>query len=111
MAWPKLSRQARGYGAAWERVRKMVLARDCGMCQCKHCKASGYPLIANEVDHIVPKVKAQQLGWTQARMDDPSNLQSINSECHKRKTKEDEGRSFQPARSIGVDGFPIEPHT
>lgn len=108
MAWGKESRQARGYGAAWDRIRKVVLARDGGLCQCKHCKASGNPEVAHEVDHITPKVRARAMGWTLEQMDALTNLQAINRECHKRKSKEDEGKTLRPVLTVGLDGFPIE---
>lgn len=108
MAWSKLSRQARGYGAAWDRVRKIVLARDCGLCQCSHCKAAGAIKIATEVDHVVSKAKAAGMKWSAERVDHPSNLQAINSDCHKRKTEEEQGKRLRPKVKIGLDGFPIE---
>ena len=91
------SAASRGYGAEWQRLRKLALARDAGLCQCRHCKASGVIRFATEVDHIVPKAK----GGT----DDTSNLQAINAECHKRKTAEDEGKAHRHA--TGADGWPV----
>lgn len=107
MAWSKESRQARGYGAAWDRLRKTILQRDCGICQ--PCKKQGRIHSANEVDHIVSKAKARAMGWTDAQMDHPSNLQAINHDCHKAKTAADEGRTLKPPPvKIGLDGFPVE---
>lgn len=107
MAWGSTSRQARGYDAAWERIRKVVLARDCGLCQCKRCQDSASPLIATHVDHVLPKAKAKKLGWTRAQMDDPTNLQSLHPECHARKTAEDEGRALKVKVRISADGWPL----
>lgn len=107
MAWSKESRQSRGYGAAWDRVRLVILRRDADQCQCKYCKAALVPEFANEVDHIVPKAKAKAMGWTQAQMDAESNLQAINRECHKRKSKEDEGKTLRPRKVIGPDGWAV----
>lgn len=70
------SRQSRGYGAAWEALRKRILSRDKGLCQV--CQASGRISIAREVDHKVPKA--------QGGTDDDSNLQAICTPCHKAKT-------------------------
>ena len=108
MAWGKESRQSRGYDAAWEKTRKAVLDAACWQCKCPQCRVALVPLPANEVDHIFPKAKAKRLGWTRAQMDAPSNLQAINSDCHKRKTQEDEGKTFKPKVRIGIDGFPVE---
>ena len=67
----------RGYGAAWQRARLRVLARDCGLCQ--PCKRLGHITPnCNEVDHI--RNKAQ--GGT----DDEANLQTICRPCHVAKT-------------------------
>ena len=106
MAWSKLSRQARGYGAAWERVRKVVLARDCGMCQ--PCKRKHMATPGNIVDHVVSKAKAAALRWSQARIDHPDNLQTICKDCHDVKTEEEQGKTKHKAVRIGVDGFPVE---
>jgi len=105
--WPTESRQKRGYGAAWDRLRKFVLKRDGNLCQCKHCKADGQTTIATEVDHIVSRSIAQGLGWSKARTEHPNNLQAINTDCHVRKTQEEQGKTVKPKRYIGLDGFPI----
>lgn len=82
------SRKARGYGSEWERIRKLVLSRDKGLCQ--PCLAEGKYRTARQVDHIVPKAK----GGT----DDDSNLQSICVDCHQRKTQQEakEARRGRP---------------
>lgn len=105
MPWSKLSRQERGYGAEWTKKRLRILERDCGVCQCRHCKAEGRITPANEVDHVVSKANAAKLGWSAQRIDDDANLQAINHDCHKRKTMEDEGRTLKV--KIGLDGFPV----
>ena len=105
--WPTESRHKRGYGAEWDKVRKLVLKRDGHLCQCRHCKASDRTTIATEVDHIVSRATAQALGWSKARTEHPNNLQAINSECHVRKTIEEQGKTVKPKRYIGADGFPI----
>ena len=108
MPWPTTSRQSRGYGAEWDRVRKAVLERDGYLCRCRHCKAEGRTTLATEVDHVVSKAEAKRRGWAQRQTDDPSNLQAINSDCHKRKTIEEQGGGLKPRVRIGLDGFPTE---
>ena len=70
------SRHERGYGTAWEKLRKQILSRDKGLCQV--CLEVGRYSPARTVDHIKPKA----LGGT----DDPINLRAICDACHKRKT-------------------------
>ncbi|MCU7916559.1 MAG: HNH endonuclease [Candidatus Thiodiazotropha sp. (ex Gloverina cf. vestifex)] len=69
------TRQQRGYGAEWQRIRKRILKRDGYLCQV--CRMRD----ATQVDHIVPKVK----GGT----DDPANLRAICKPCHATKTQRD----------------------
>jgi 5-methylcytosine-specific restriction protein A len=105
MAWSKLSRQARGYGAAWDRVRKLVMIRDCGLCQV--CERAGrLGVAAHAVDHIVSKAKAEAMRWSQARIDDPVNLQAICDPCHLVKTEEEQGKKLKPRVTVGPDGWP-----
>lgn len=106
MAWSKESRQSRGYGADWDRVRKVVVARDLGLCQ--KCKRQGRVAIGREVDHIVPKAKAAALQWSQAKTDDPDNLELLCTPCHEAKTAEDNGKAYRPKVRYGVDGWPVE---
>lgn len=70
------NRHQRGYGTAWERLRRDVLHRDCGLCQ--PCLQRGHTTIASQVDHITPKA----YGGT----DHPDNLQAICLACHRQKT-------------------------
>ena len=70
----------RGYGAKWRKVRVQALRRDSYLCQV--CYESGRLTEATEVDHIVNKASGGD--WY-----DLENLQSICSECHKAKTKEE----------------------
>lgn len=105
MAWSKESRQSRGYGAEWEKVRAEVIKRDLGMCQ--PCKNQGRAAIGREVDHVVPKAEAERLRWTQAQQDALSNLQCICAPCHKAKTAKDNGKVYRPKQTIGLDGWPV----
>jgi 5-methylcytosine-specific restriction protein A len=107
MPWPTTSRQSRGYGHEWERTRKRILKRDNHLCQCEHCKADSLTRLATEVDHITSKAKAQAMGWSKERIEADDNLQSINSDCHKRKTQEEQGKTLKPKVRIGLDGWPV----
>lgn len=98
MSWPKTSRQSRGYGAAWDRLRLRILRRDSYLCRCPRCEKSGVVRAATEVHHVIPKAK----GGT----DDPSNLVSINSECHRIISEADRGRRRRPA--FDARGNPID---
>lgn len=66
----------RGYGHAWRKLRRQVLERDSYLCV--PCLARGLYVEAREVDHITGKAD----GGT----DDPGNLQSICTPCHRAKT-------------------------
>ena len=94
--WGTKTRQERGYGAAWDKVRQLALARDCGLCQL--CQAKGRPMIATEVDHIVSKARGGS--------DALDNLQAICKPCHTQKTAEEVGKKRRP--QIGADGWPVQ---
>jgi len=106
MPWSTESRQSRGYGAEWEKIRKLVLERDGHLCQ--PCLKQNRPTVAREVDHITSKAKAAKLGWSQTQVDHPDNLQAICTPCHKAKTAADEGKTYRPKVQIGLDGWPME---
>ena len=110
MAWSKESRHARGYGSSWGKLRLTILARDMHLCQCPQCKggkSGGRVTLATQVDHITSKADAKLKGWSQAQMDDPSNLRAVSAECHKRITAEQQGKTLLPKVTIGPDGWPI----
>lgn len=65
-------------GNSLQAIRRRILTRDCGLCQCEQCKATGRVREGTIVDHIVPL-------WAGGREDD-SNRQAINVECHKVKS-------------------------
>jgi len=75
------TRQERGYGAAWDRIRVRVMRRDGGLCQV--CKGQGLLVEAKEVDHVVPKA--------QGGTDVDANLQAICTPCHRAKTAREAG--------------------
>lgn len=95
MPWPTTSRHSRGYGRAWDKLRKAILARDKHLCQ--PCLRKGKATPATAVDHKTPKAK----GGT----DDPSNLQAICTPCHDAKTAQENGQRIKPM--IGADGWPV----
>ena len=105
MAWSKESRQSRGYGAAWDRIRKVVLKRDFGLCQ--PCRKRGLVTIATAVDHIVSKAKAAAMRWSQTRIDAEDNLQAICTACHEAKTEEEQGKTKRVKTAAGPDGWPV----
>lgn len=78
------SRHARGYGTSWDKLREFVLARDCGICQ--PCLQQGLTHEGTHVDHKVNKATWRQQYGSLEGVDDPSNLQAINADCHKAKT-------------------------
>lgn len=106
MVWGTKSRQERGYGAAWERLRKKVIERDKGLCQI--CLAKGIVHPGKDVDHKVSKARAKQLGWTKEQTEAMSNLWYICRDEHLKKTEEEQGKTkHAPKPRIGPDGWPI----
>lgn len=97
MGWARTSRHARGYGTAWDKLRKRILTRDKYLCQA--CARKGRLTPANEVDHKKPKAK----GGTDAE----DNLEAICSPCHKAKTAAENGRPLRARPEIGADGWPV----
>jgi 5-methylcytosine-specific restriction enzyme A len=95
--WHKTSSHSRGYGAAWRKLRQAILLRDGYICRCPECARTGAVRLATEVDHIVAKAD----GGT----DDPSNLRSVNGECHKAITQHARGATVR--KQVGVDGWPV----
>lgn len=73
--------QGRG-GRPWRRLREQILQRD-GYC-CQTCSREGRVQVAHEVDHVV-NIAA---GGT----DDPSNLEAICTDCHRKKTQQEARR-------------------
>jgi 5-methylcytosine-specific restriction protein A len=90
----RASRHARGYGTEWDKLRPQILERDNHICQCRRCKGGELRLRpATQVDHVVSKEEWRLLhAGSMDGVDDPSNLQAINFECHRRKTDEDRAR-------------------
>ncbi len=80
-----LSRHQRGYGSQWQKLRKVVLAREGALCQ--PCLAQGRTTRGAIVDHITPKADEGT--------DDLANLQVICHACHTMKTAMESARGSQ----------------
>lgn len=75
---------ARGYDDRWRKIRARHLASE---PLCRFCRAAGYIVAADEVDHIIPLAA----GGTH----DEDNLRSLCKSCHSRRTARDRGRRPQ----------------
>ncbi len=73
------SRDARGYGSRWRKVREIVLNAE---PLCRLCAKAGIVTAATLVDHIVPKAREAE----DYRLE---NLQPLCRACHNRKTREE----------------------
>lgn len=106
MIWGTKSRHERNYGYAWERLRKQTIERDKGLCQM--CLKEGRTTPGKDVDHIVSRAKAKQLGWSKERTESLSNTQFLCRNHHLAKTEEEQGKTkHAPKPTIGEDGWPI----
>lgn len=108
MAWSKASRHERGYGTEWDRLREQILKRDKYVCVCQGCRAAGRVLPATHVDHIINKATWNKTRGTLVGVDHPSNLQSMNVDCHKLKTLLEKG--VQPRSGCDRNGWPTDPN-
>lgn len=97
MAWSTTSRQSRGYGAAWEKTRTRVLARDSYLCQ--RCLRANRVQAGNECHHIKPKA--------QGGNDDDTNLETLCHTCHEDADAEASGRTHREKIKFTADGWPI----
>ena len=79
------SRHERGYGSLWEKIRKVILSRDKGLCQ--PCKRKSKFRPARIVDHIVPKFEGGS--------DDEINLELVCQACSDQKTQAEALRARQ----------------
>lgn len=102
------SARERGYGYAWQKLRKQILARDGYRCQCQDCRAPGAPIKpATHVDHIVSKADWLRQHGNLDRCDDPTNLRAINKDCHALKSASERG--FTLRMGSAADGMPLDP--
>jgi 5-methylcytosine-specific restriction protein A len=112
MAWPTTSRQERGYGKEWDRLRLVILRRDHWLCQCPECrggKPGGRVTPATEVHHVVSRAQAKALRWTREQTDDPSNLISVSEACHLRIGAEEQGKTYR-IKGCDATGRPLDPN-
>lgn len=88
----------RGYGARWQRARKLFLQKH---PLCVMCEAEGRVTAATVVDHMDPHRGDEAVFW------DESRWQSLCASHHS-SDKQRQERSGKPARRIGADGWPEE---
>ena len=78
------SRHQRGYGSEWDRLVKLIRARDHDLCQ-ECIRSRVLPVgLYSAVDHKVPRAEGGS--------DDPSNLEVICRPHHTAKTAREAGR-------------------
>ena len=97
MAWPRTSRQSRGYGRQHELIREQLLRE---VILCEECSRYGLTTVGSVADRIVPLSKGGS--------GDRSNYQLLCRSCSNTKTARDSGRTLRKRRRIGLDGWPIE---
>jgi 5-methylcytosine-specific restriction protein A len=90
------SHDKRTTGTTWQNIRKRVLSNN---PLCVHCQLEGRTTLAEEVDHIKP--------LHQGGTDDYSNLQGLCVEHHLIKTATEQGYTYKPKVTVGLDGWPI----
>lgn len=66
-------------GSKWQQIRQSHLTAN---PLCVHCLVNNRYTLANEVDHIKPL-------WQGGQEFNPSNIQSLCTECHKAKTAQE----------------------
>jgi 5-methylcytosine-specific restriction protein A len=98
MAWPTTSRQSRGYGAAHDRMRALLIRT---VVTCEECERHGRVTAGTIADHIKPLAK----GGTGER----SNYQLLYQACSDAKTLADKGASARPRGGVDADGWPTSP--
>lgn len=107
MTWGTKTRQERGYGAEWEKLRQQTIKRDKGLCQ--QCIREGRVTIGKDVDHVVSRAEAHRRGWSKERTECLANTQYLCKPCHDVKTEAEQGKKKRPPMpKIGVDGYPID---
>jgi 5-methylcytosine-specific restriction protein A len=75
-------------GYTLQQIRKRVLTRAQGMCECLECRRPGaVPLPAEVVDHVIPLWE----GGVEDRHND-DNRQALSIPCHEKKSAEEAKR-------------------
>lgn len=100
------TRQERGYGARWDKLRLRILKRDMYLCQ--ECKRQGRvtPLGVRPYDHAVDHIVSKAQGGD----DSHSNLQSLcQYPCHYEKSQREakQGQGVKPRLEYDDQGFPV----
>ena len=85
------SRHQRGYGSDWDARRERIKVRACGLCE--PCLAVGVVHEGHQCDHIISKAEWKRLHGSLAGVDDDTNLQWMNRDCHAAKTIIDRQRA------------------
>ena len=82
----------RGYGYAWQKLRKYVLLHQpvCKGFDGEHCGRA-----AQEVDHILP--------LSEGGTNDLDNLQGLCKSCHSKKTARDDGSFGRAKKQRNID--------
>jgi 5-methylcytosine-specific restriction protein A len=84
----------KGYGWAWQQLRRRVLDRDGG-----RCVLCGRP--ASDADHVVGRAEAERLGWPHERIEALDNLRSLCGPHHLKVTARQgnrRGRGWGPSK-------------
>ena len=99
------TRQERGYGASWDKLRLTILKRDMYLCQACILDGRVTPLCVTPYDHAVDHIKPKSKGGD----DNHSNLQSLCTPCHDAKSAREaiEGSGGRPRPKYDDDGFPV----
>ena len=77
------SSTARGYDRNWQKLRKVILARD---PLCVFCLPDRFTP-SHQVDHIIPIAQRPDLRL------DPTNLRGLCDTCHSRHTASQQGKA------------------
>ena len=84
-----------GKGRRWQRVRKLILARQ-PVCPDPYGLHAGRVVPTQEVDHIVPHHGQRELFW------DAANLWALCRECHAEKTRREKSSREKPSSPENV---------
>ena len=95
------SRHERGYGSRWDKIRERIKKRASGLCE--PCVEIGVVHEGHQCDHRISKAEWKRLHGTLAGVDDDTNLQWMNRDCHAAKTIVDR------QRAAGLDVPPWAP--
>jgi 5-methylcytosine-specific restriction endonuclease McrA len=70
-------------------IRRQIVRRSGGWCECTPCRQSGHPLPAEEFDHLIPLWEGGGNGL--------ENWQHLNRQCHLTKS------ATEARRRLGID--------